>query len=283
MKAHCPSVYHGEHLDKSSAEVRAIRLGDWGSWPLSPAALAYAALDALMPLAVLLHLGGGAECSAATLAKGLGRMPRTDVALEPDQLLSAPSERSAALDAPETETSRKRKLGSKQSAADADVHSDFFRMQRNRSTLPPNAGKKKYPEGNADALAGVCIVVSGVLDSMTRDEFNQYVARHGGRTSKSVTSKVTHLVTDHGEAGPSKLKKCSSFGIKVVGEDKILGMVAGRLKARQLMRSSTRRATPDPWARGLAGVGRRRKGVESGGGVWGGARGGGGVWGGGAA
>tara|TARA_B100000900_G_scaffold33832_1_gene25465 strand:+ start:628 stop:1128 length:501 start_codon:yes stop_codon:yes gene_type:complete len=153
-------------------------------------------------------------------------MPRTDVALEPDQLLSAPSERSAALDAPETETSRKRKLGSKQSAADADVHSDFFRMQRNRSTLPPNAGKKKYPEGNADALAGVCIVVSGVLDSMTRDEFNQYVARHGGRTSKSVTSKVTHLVTDHGEAGPSKLKKCSSFGIKVVGEDKILGMVA---------------------------------------------------------
>ena len=59
--------------------------------------------------------------------------------------------------------------------------------------------------------------------------------------------------------------------------------LAGRLKARQLMRSSTRRATPDPWARGLAGVGRRRKGVESGGGVWGGARGGGGVWGGGAA
>ena len=102
----------------------------------------------------------------------------------------------------------------------------FFRMQRNRSTLPPNAGRKEYPEGNADALAGVCIVVSGVLDSMTRDEFSQYVARHGGRTSKSVTRKVTHLVTDHGEAGPSKLKKCSSFGIKVVGEDAILGMVA---------------------------------------------------------
>ena len=99
-------------------------------------------------------------------------------------------------------------------------------MQRNRSTLPPNAGRKECPEGNADALAGVCIVVSGVLDSMTRDEFSQYVARHGGRTSKSVTRKVAHLVTDHGEAGPSKLKKCSSFDIKVVGEDAILGMVA---------------------------------------------------------
>ena len=48
VKAHCPGVYHGEHLDKSGAEVRAIRTGDWGSWPLSPAALAYAALDVLM-------------------------------------------------------------------------------------------------------------------------------------------------------------------------------------------------------------------------------------------
>ena len=28
VKAHCPGVYHGEHLDKSGAEVRAIRTGD---------------------------------------------------------------------------------------------------------------------------------------------------------------------------------------------------------------------------------------------------------------
>ena len=177
-------------------------------------------------MAVLLHLGGGADSNAATLTEGLGRMPRTDVALEPDQLLSAPSERSAALDAPETEKSRKRKLGSKQPAADADVHNVFFSECSATGAHCLRMREERNPEGNADALAGVCIVVSGVLDSMARDEFSQYVARHGGRTSKSVTRKVTHLVTDHGEAGPSKLKKCSSFDIKVVGEDAILGMVA---------------------------------------------------------
>ena len=145
VKDNCPGVYHGEHLDKSGAEVRAIRTGDWGSWPLSPAALAYAALDVLMPLAVLLHLGGGADSNAATLTEGLGRMPRTDVALEPDQRLSAPSERSAALDAPETEKSRKRKLGSKQPAADADVHSDFFSNAAQPEHIASECGKKGIP------------------------------------------------------------------------------------------------------------------------------------------
>ena len=113
---------------------------------MSPAALAYAALDVLMPLAALLHLGGGADCNAATLTEGLGRMPRTDVALEPDQLLSAPSERSAALDAPETEKSRKRKLGSKQPAADADVHSDFFFSNAAQPEhIASECGKKGIP------------------------------------------------------------------------------------------------------------------------------------------
>ena len=96
-------------------------------------------------MAVLLHLGGGADSNAATLTEGLGRMPRTDVALEPDQLLSAPSERSAALDAPETEKSRKRKLGSKQPAADADVHSVFFPNAAQPEHIASECGKKGKP------------------------------------------------------------------------------------------------------------------------------------------
>ena len=227
VKAHCPDTYHGKHLDKSGTEVRAIRTGDWGSWPVSSAALAYASLDVLMPLAVLLHLAGSVECDTRMLTEGLNRMPRADVAVEPGRLLCPPAETTAGVDAIKAQDPKKRKLDSgAEASAAAHVHNDFFRMQRNRSTLPPNAGKKKHPESDSDALAGVCITVSGVLDSMTRDEFGDYVARHGGRISKSVTRKVTHLVTDHGEAGPSKLKKCSMFGIKVVGEDTILGIVA---------------------------------------------------------
>ena len=222
VKAHCPAAYQGRHLDKMASEARAVRTGDWGIWPISDAAIAYAALDVLMPLAVHLYMSDTLVSGLDALVAGLDRMPQTEVNVESDRLLDASSTPGDTVEnASIPRDSKKRKLDSA-----AEINSDFFRMQRNRSTLPPNSGQKIYPEGSPDALSGLCLIVSGVLDSMTRDQFSDYVIRHGGRTVKSVTRKVTHLVTDHGEAGPSKLKKCSNFGIQIVGEDTILDIVA---------------------------------------------------------
>merc|ERR1712232_683963 len=97
---------------------------------------------------------------------------------------------------------------------------------RNSNVKAPNIGKKDHPKGSEDALVNVCIVVSGTLDSFERSDMEEYVKEHGGKVSKSVTAKVTHLVTDHGEAGPSKLAKCKELGIPVVSEDVILKMVS---------------------------------------------------------
>lgn len=232
VKVHCPKRYHGPHLDKNNSETSALRTGDWGQWPLSDAAVAYAALDVLMALAVYVYVtsDGSELCdkqshavgsdgenvsSVETLLKGISAMPEQNVALNNKDLLSTEGVRGGA----ETEMSRKRKPDQNH-----NHHSDFFRMQRNKSMVPPNMGKE-HPHGMPDALQGVCVVVSGVLDSFSRDDFHQYVTKHGGKVMKSVTKKVTHLVTDHGEAGPSKLKKCTDYGIKVVGEDDILSLV----------------------------------------------------------
>merc|ERR1712072_1658211 len=97
---------------------------------------------------------------------------------------------------------------------------------RNSVLKPPNLGKKDHPEGAKNALAKVCIIVSGILDSFERADLEEYVKKHGGSVSKSVTGKVTHLVTDHGEAGPSKIAKCKELGIPCVSEDVILKMVS---------------------------------------------------------
>ena len=52
------------------------------------------------------------------------------------------------------------------------------------------------------------------------------MARHGGKTVKSVTNSLTHLVTDvEGTGGVSKLKQCKQKGIAVVGEDFIFDIV----------------------------------------------------------
>merc|ERR1712032_567331 len=104
-------------------------------------------------------------------------------------------------------------------------HANFFQMMRNKSIAVPNPGKK-HPRGSATALGGVCVIVSGILDSFERKDFEKYVLDHGGKVSKSVTGKVTHLVNDHGETGPSKLTKCKELGIPIVSEDVILSMVS---------------------------------------------------------
>jgi len=101
----------------------------------------------------------------------------------------------------------------------------FFQCMRNKAISPPNIGVKEHPKGAKDALSKVVVVVSGILDSFERKDFEQYVKDHGGKVSASVTAKVTHLVNDHGEAGPSKQAKCKEFGIPMVSEDVILKMV----------------------------------------------------------
>ena len=236
VKQHCPKRYHGPHLDKHNQEISALRTGDWGQWPLSDAAAAYAAIDVLMTLAAYVYLtsdkaelctnksvavdSDGEQrpiCTAEILIRGLMTMPEKNVALNGEELLSA---RGVSGEGVQTEMPRKRKEPDEPDAQ----HSDFFRMQRNRSMVPPNLGKE-HPHGMSDALQGVCVVVSGVLDSFFREDFHQYVTKHGGRVMKSVSKKVTHLVNDHGEAGPSKLKKCKAYGIKVVGEDDIMSLV----------------------------------------------------------
>jgi NAD-dependent DNA ligase len=89
-----------------------------------------------------------------------------------------------------------------------EAKSAFFMMHRNRSIKPPQAGIKEYPSGPATALKGVTVVVSGVLDSMSREMMTDFVTKHGGAMSKAVTKKTTHLVNDHGEV----LRVCKPKG-----------------------------------------------------------------------
>jgi len=106
---------------------------------------------------------------------------------------------------------------------------NFFQCMRNKSISPPNIGIKEHPKGAKDVLSNVVVIVSGILDSFERKDFEKYVLDHGGKLSKAVTAKVTHLVNDHGEAGPAKQAKCKEFGIPMVSEDVILKMVKDSL------------------------------------------------------
>lgn len=116
----------------------------------------------------------------------------------------------------------------------ADSIIEYFAQPVNRSNIQrlKQAGVKMETDRSAtaplgDALAGKTIVISGVFNRHSRDEYKDLIARHGGKNATSI-SKKTHFVLAGENMGPAKLEKASSLGIPILDEDTFLKMLEGQ-------------------------------------------------------
>jgi DNA ligase (NAD+) len=75
-------------------------------------------------------------------------------------------------------------------------------------------------------LAGLTFVVTGGLESFTRDGISETIAAHGGKASSSVSKKTDYVLvgTDPG----SKLAKAQELGVPVIDEAKFKELLAGK-------------------------------------------------------
>ena len=71
-------------------------------------------------------------------------------------------------------------------------------------------------EKESEILKGMTIVISGNF-SISRDEMKALITANGGKNSGSVSGKTTYLLAGE-KAGPEKLKKAESLGVKVISE-----------------------------------------------------------------
>ncbi len=72
-------------------------------------------------------------------------------------------------------------------------------------------------------LSGKTFVVTGTLDSMSRDEAAAAIERLGGKVGSAVSRKTTYLVVG-AEAG-SKLEKAQALGVKTLTEDEFRAII----------------------------------------------------------
>ena len=90
-----------------------------------------------------------------------------------------------------------------------------------------NPGSKEIPKGADSCLSGLTFIISGVLDSLEREEAEEIIKQYGGNVVKSVSKKLDYIIIGD-QAGPSKLMKAECLGIKKLSEDDLLELIKTR-------------------------------------------------------
>ena len=74
-------------------------------------------------------------------------------------------------------------------------------------------------------LAGLTFVVTGGLESFTRDGISETILAHGGKSASAVSKKTDYVLV--GSDPGSKLAKAQELGVPVIDENKFKALLAG--------------------------------------------------------
>ncbi|HEX2420914.1 MAG TPA: NAD-dependent DNA ligase LigA, partial [Acidimicrobiia bacterium] len=87
------------------------------------------------------------------------------------------------------------------------------------------ADEQTETDDSSDSLAGMTLVVTGTLESMSREQAEAEITRRGGKAVSSISKKTVALVV--GESpGQSKVQKADDLGVPVIDEKRFLQLLA---------------------------------------------------------
>ncbi|XP_045429338.1 replication factor C subunit 1 isoform X3 [Pipistrellus kuhlii] len=116
----------------------------------------------------------------------------------------------------------------KESVSPEDSEKRRTNYQAYRSFLnregPKALGSKEIPKGAENCLEGLTFVITGVLESIERDEAKSLIERYGGKVTGNVSKKTNYLVMGR-DSGQSKSDKAAALGTKIIDEDGLLDLI----------------------------------------------------------
>ena len=74
-----------------------------------------------------------------------------------------------------------------------------------------------------EKFAGKTFVLTGTLETMSREQASELIEQHGGKTSSSVSKKTDYVLA--GKEAGSKLKKAQDLGITIINEQQFKDML----------------------------------------------------------
>ena len=107
----------------------------------------------------------------------------------------------------------------------------YFHNEQNRQIVERLRGyglqfalSTEQTAAQSDKLAGQSIVISGVFQHHSRDEYKLLIEQNGGKNVGSISGKTSFILAGD-NMGPSKLQKAEKLGIRIVNEDEFLEMI----------------------------------------------------------
>jgi len=108
---------------------------------------------------------------------------------------------------------------------------EFFSSEANRQILERLKRFGVHLEISADKLANQTdkllnqtFVVSGVFQTLSRDELKKLIEDNGGKVASSISSKTDYVVAGD-NMGPSKREKATNLGIPIISEHEFIDLL----------------------------------------------------------
>ncbi|XP_061438963.1 replication factor C subunit 1 isoform X2 [Rhineura floridana] len=140
-----------------------------------------------------------------------------------------PKGKTVSLEA-EEETPKKEKVSpqTSKSVSPEDSEKKRANYQAYRTFLnregPKALGSKEIPQGGENCLESLTFVITGVLESIERDEAKSLIERYGGKVTGNVSKKTNYLIKGR-DCGASKCEKASALGTKIIDEDGLFDLI----------------------------------------------------------
>lgn len=131
---------------------------------------------------------------------------------------------------------------------------DWHREIVNRWAKAGVASELAKSEELPQTLQGLTFVVTGSLESFTRDGINEVIIAHGGKPSSSVSKKTNYVLV--GSEPGSKAKKAEELGVTIIDEAKFKELLSGKQYFHMFHFEEAARQLPqDPIVFGLTAFG----------------------------
>jgi DNA ligase (NAD+) len=89
--------------------------------------------------------------------------------------------------------------------------------------VTPTFDKSLLEKKASGKLTGLTFVITGTLESLSREEATSLIEENGGKVSGSVSKKTSYLLA--GEDAGSKLKKAKELGVKVINQEELYSLI----------------------------------------------------------